>query len=96
MSSEIIFLDGYPVHEHPRTPPRVVTAVGKHMGEVLGIKGRYMIFRDPAGVYSMLDLSDLPSRLVDVSDIGSGSGRHQPAPKEAAGALHHPQSTLDI
>lgn len=68
LDAEVIFLDRYPVCEHPRSPPAVVATPGRHVGEVLGVKGRYLIFRRPGGESAMLDLSDLPARMVDVHD----------------------------
>ncbi len=68
LEAELMFLDRYPMRERPRTAPRPVTTPGTHRGEVLGIKGRYMIFRDEGGVSRLLDLSDLPARHVRVLD----------------------------
>lgn len=64
MEAEVVFLDEYPMRERPRTAPRPVPTPGEHRGEVLGIKGRYMIFRDERGASRLLDLSDLPARNV--------------------------------
>jgi len=62
--SDVIFLDGYPVRELPRTPPDTEGTEGVHRGEVLGIKGRFMLFRDKRGRSRLLDLSDLPARSI--------------------------------
>ncbi|GEM_PF-359712 len=67
MDEEVVHLDGYPMHAHPPAPPAVAEVAGRHAGAVLGIKGRYMIYRHPDGESWMLDLSDLPSRTVIVS-----------------------------
>jgi hypothetical protein len=65
LDKEIIFLDQYPLKGRPRSPPEVVPTEGEHRGTVLGIKGRYMLFRDLLSGHSrMLDLSDLPARSV--------------------------------
>ena len=45
---ELLFLDRYPMRELPRSPPDPVATEGVHRGEVLGIKGRHMLFRGPA------------------------------------------------
>jgi len=65
MKADLIFLDGYPISALPRTAPEVTTTGGVHRGEVLGIKGRFMMFR-PArrGEVRLLELSDLPARSV--------------------------------
>ncbi len=68
LNEELTFLDRYPVRELPRTAPRPVSTVGTHRGEVMGIKGRYMIFRDGRGTSRLLDLSDLPARNIRVLD----------------------------
>lgn len=66
LNEELVFLDRYPIKELPRTAPRPVATAGAHRGEVLGIKGRYMMFRDGRGTSRLLDLSDLPSRNICV------------------------------
>lgn len=66
MDEGLLFLDRYPVRAHPRSPPAPVAAPGRHRGEVMGVKGRYLIFRQTGGGCGLLDLSDLPSRLVSV------------------------------
>ncbi len=58
-------LDEYPLSELPSSPPVPVPLPGAHRGKVLGIKGRYMIFRpDGEDGLGILDLSHLPSRFV--------------------------------
>lgn len=64
MEAELVFLDGYPMRERPRSAPRPAPTPGEHRGEVLGIKGRYMIYRDGGGTSRLLDLSDLPARNI--------------------------------
>jgi hypothetical protein len=65
MSAELMFLDSYPITELPRTAPEVERTGGIHRGEVLGIKGRFMMFR-PEGrrEVRLLELSDLPARSI--------------------------------
>lgn len=70
VDEEVTHLDGYPVRAHPRSPPSVATTAGHHAGAVLGVKGRYMIYRLPGGESRLLDLSDLPSRTVILSQTG--------------------------
>ena len=62
---EIEILDGYPVKEMPKHPPRLVQTAGSHFGEALCVKGKFLVYRDrTSGSPVMLDISDLPSRLV--------------------------------
>jgi len=37
---------------------------------VLGIKGRFLIYEDDRGEVKMLELADLPSRLVETGQKG--------------------------
>jgi len=66
MGAEIAFLDQYPMRELPRSPPEAAEVEGVHRGEVLGIKGRFMLYRDTRGRSRLLDLSDLPARSIAV------------------------------
>lgn len=66
--AEIMFLDQYPMGTLPRTAPEAVRVEGVHRGEVLGIKGRFMMFRDERGRSRLLNLSDLTARCVAVLD----------------------------
>ncbi|MBI0582762.1 MAG: DUF2797 domain-containing protein [Methanomassiliicoccus sp.] len=69
LEAELEFLDGYPLHRLPRSPPGVAAVEGLHRGEVLGIKGRYLLYRDArTGNPLLLDLGDLPSRSVALLD----------------------------
>lgn len=75
MDEEVQHLDGHPVRAYPRTPPTAAGTAGHHGGEVLGVKGRFMIYRPPGGESRLLDLSDLPSRTVV---LGPGDARTPP------------------
>jgi hypothetical protein len=66
--ADMMFLDQYPMRERPRSPPQADAVEGVHRGEVLGIKGRYVLFRDERGRSRLLDLSDLPARSIAVLD----------------------------
>ncbi len=67
LDAELMFLDSYPMREFPRTAPEVVRTGGLHRGEVLGVKGRFMMFRPEKRLETrLLDLSDLPARSVRV------------------------------
>jgi hypothetical protein len=68
VEAEIMFLDRYPMGSLPRSPPEAVRTEGAHRGEVLGVKGRFMMFRDERGRSRLLDLSDLPARCVALLD----------------------------
>jgi hypothetical protein len=70
MSAELMFLDRYPIDSLPRTAPDVTATGGLHRGEILGIKGRFMMFRpEMRGDVRLLDLSDLPARSVRALDV---------------------------
>ncbi len=63
--ADLIFLDAYPIGEFPRTAPEVIRTGGLHRGDVIGIKGSYMMFRpEKRREVRLLDLSDLPARSV--------------------------------
>lgn len=104
MQEELIFLDQYPIHAYPRSLPTLVRTSGHHDGEVLGIKGRYMVFRLSGGESRLLDLSDLPSRWVATSSSfepdEEGIPRmvckrmSQRPVEEAPHSLRHDQRTL--
>ena len=64
LDEEVVQLDGYPMRAYPRTPPSAAEVVGHHAGEVLGMKGRFMIYRPLDGTSRLLDLSRLPSHAV--------------------------------
>ena len=65
---EVSRLDSYPIDLPLSTPPRLVETHGLHRGDLVGIKGRWLIFESNG--LKALDLSDLPSRFVgNRSDI---------------------------
>lgn len=67
--ADLTFLDAYPIDELPRTAPEVTRTSGLHRGEVVGVKGRYLMFRpEKRRDVRLLDLSDLPSRSVRLLD----------------------------
>jgi hypothetical protein len=67
LTSELMFLDDYPIGTLPRTAPEPVNTSGLHRGKVLGVKGRFMLFRpEGRGEVRLLELSDLPSRSVSL------------------------------
>lgn len=57
------FLDSYPLEEPLGEVPKCVESHGVHVGEPVGVKGKYLIYRD-CGRLSALKLSDLPSRYI--------------------------------
>jgi len=65
LGAELTLLDRYPMSERPSSPPEVEETAGTHIGEVMGVKGRFMIFRKD-GSSRLLELSDLPSRFVEL------------------------------
>jgi len=74
MSEPMVILDEYPgrdVLSELATPPELVDVVGAHVGELLGVKGRYLFFEDLEGRVLMLAASELPSRFLE---LGRGKG----------------------
>jgi hypothetical protein len=62
---EIEILDGYPVTEMPRHPPRLAQTVGPHFGETICVKGKFLVYRDKTtGSPMMFEIADLPSRFA--------------------------------
>ncbi|HHT75182.1 MAG TPA: DUF2797 domain-containing protein [Methanomassiliicoccaceae archaeon] len=90
MDEDIMHLDGYPMRSYPRTPPALARTSGHHAGDVLGIKGRFMIYRRPGRDSRLLDLSDLPSRTVVMNHVDDA-----PPGMERA-ARRYEQRQLDV
>jgi hypothetical protein len=69
LDAEIVFLPDYPVSELPRSPPRVAEPDGPMRGKVLGVKGRFMIFRPEGREESrLLDLRGLEGHYIRLLD----------------------------
>ena len=56
------WLDGYPIELPLREAPKLVESWGMHRGELVGIKGRWLIFE--SGGLKALSLADMPSRFL--------------------------------
>ena len=70
----LLVLDGYPGRERLAElggPPELAMAAGPHLGELLGVKGRYLFYENLEGKALMLPMSDLPSRFLE---LGGGKG----------------------
>lgn len=63
LKQELTIFDQYPFHQRPRSPPRLVKTAGHHRGEVMGIKGRFLIYYTPSGAKA-LEMSDLVGRSI--------------------------------
>ncbi len=59
----VTWLDGYPIELPLREVPRLEEAWGRHDGEVVGVKGRWIIF-ESSGLKA-LNLPDLTARFLD-------------------------------
>jgi len=70
MNADLQLLSDYPMRVTLDEPPVRVDTVGPHQGKVLGIKGRFLIYEDDRGEVKMLELADLPSRLVETGQKG--------------------------
>ncbi|NLI73499.1 MAG: DUF2797 domain-containing protein [Euryarchaeota archaeon] len=64
IDEEITHLENYPIKSYPRTPPKRVGTAGNHVGKVLGVKGRFMLYRSWRGNSKLLNLNDIPSRTI--------------------------------
>ncbi|MBC7108585.1 MAG: DUF2797 domain-containing protein [Methanomassiliicoccales archaeon] len=65
IDSEILFLDRYPIEHYLDSPLEPIQPSGVHMGKVLGVKGRFLLYQDEiTNQYRVLDLSDLPCRYI--------------------------------
>ncbi len=74
LGEDMIVLDEYPGREmlaELRATPELVDVEGAHVGELLGIKGRYLFYESLEGRPIMLQLSELPSRFLE---LGGGKG----------------------
>lgn len=56
------WLTAYPVDLPLRGPPRLIDSWGSHRGDLVGIKGRWLIFESDG--MKALNLHDLPSRFL--------------------------------
>jgi len=65
LEEPLLCLEGYPVTSRPTQPPSRMETSGTHRGAVLGVKGKYLIYEND-GTH-LLDLSDVPSRFIEVS-----------------------------
>jgi hypothetical protein len=60
------WLDRYPVDLPLDGVPLLVDTPGRHRGETIGVKGRWLIYRSSR--LSALNLSDVPSRFMSAAD----------------------------
>jgi hypothetical protein len=60
--AELRWLDRYPIELPLRASPKLQETPGRHRGEFVGIKGKWMIYENE-GVRA-LSLADLPSRFL--------------------------------
>lgn len=63
LNNDLAAFDGYPITARPKSPPKIVRSEGKHSGDVMGIKGRFLVYNTPRGARA-LDLSDLVGRMI--------------------------------
>lgn len=67
LGEEISFLDDYPIGSLDNAPLLASTA-GTHRGGVLGLKGKFAIYRESNGSTKALNLSDCVARRLITSD----------------------------
>ena len=63
LNNELAAFDKYPISVRPKSPPKIVRCEGRHTGEVMGIKGRFLVYSTAKGARA-LDLSDLVGRTI--------------------------------
>jgi hypothetical protein len=74
LGERMLVLDGYPGRERLADlpePPELAEVAGPHVGELLGLKGRYLFYESLEGKVLMLPMSELPSRFLE---LGGGKG----------------------
>ncbi|MCE5297217.1 MAG: DUF2797 domain-containing protein [Euryarchaeota archaeon] len=57
-------LDGYPLKDIGKGKVDLKETVGRHKGKVVGLKGKFLVYRDDAGNVSAIDMPDLPGRFL--------------------------------
>ena len=62
----IEWLDDYPLDLPLDEAPQLIDTPGRHKGDLLGLKGRWMIYRTSRLV--ALNMSDIPSRFLDMAN----------------------------
>lgn len=60
---QLQMLESYPLDEPLQEIPKLVESFGLHTGEPLGVKGKFMIYKQ-GNRLSALNLKDLPSRFI--------------------------------
>jgi hypothetical protein len=63
LGEEILFLDDYPI-ERLDNAPLLASTAGMHRGELLGLKGKFAIYRESNGSTKALNLSDCVARRL--------------------------------
>lgn len=66
LDNDLAVFDNYPITARPKSPPKIVRPEGGHSGEVMGIKGRFLVYSTSKGARA-LDLSDLVGRMIFLS-----------------------------
>jgi hypothetical protein len=57
-------LDGYPLQGIGKDKVVLKETVGSHKGKVLGLKGKFLVYRDDTGIVNSLEMPDLPGRFL--------------------------------
>ncbi|UCE81184.1 MAG: DUF2797 domain-containing protein [Methanobacteriota archaeon] len=64
---ELRRLDSYPIELPLDMKPSLMNTPGRHRGELVGVKGRWLIYR--SGGMNALSLADVPSRFVGIGRV---------------------------
>ncbi|MHC1680051.1 MAG: DUF2797 domain-containing protein [Methanomassiliicoccales archaeon] len=60
----VVMLDSYPLSPYDPSKASFAEVAGRHRGEVLGCKGKWLFYRLRNGEVMMLEMSSVPSRYV--------------------------------
>ena len=61
-ASPLIFMEGYPLETPLAGMPRLAKVEGRHRGQVIGVKGKFIIYRN--GGLKALNLQNVPGRFI--------------------------------
>ena len=83
---QVRLLDGYPLSEYDLGRASIPELTGRHRGEVLGCKGKFLLYRLRNGDVKLLDMASIPSRYitVDQGNLNKGQDYVSPLPDDGA------------
>jgi len=57
-------LDGYPMKSVGKEPIALKETIGRHKGTVIGLKGKFLVYRDEIGLLNAIEMPDIPGRFL--------------------------------